>query len=314
MTGVHPNRAMHPTWTRHELALPPSGPWSDLDAVRAFRPTVLEEPDGTLHMWYSGHDGETGRILEAVQEPGQPWRRLGPGVEAGSSGASDAQGVEAPSVVRSPTGFSMAYAGSDGDDTRLHMATSDDGHRWEARGSFMERGGGAGSGDANHPCLVVTGDRWWLFYSSYHGAGAGRRAEILAAVSRNGISWDPIGTVLAPSGDELAVAEPCVLVRQRQFTMLFVCDNGTPASIDMATSRDGVAWDRRGTTLRLGQRGGGDRASTRIGSPIAAHLQDGRLRMWYSVHTNGDVVGSCRLGSPEFERTISDRPDTSQAP
>lgn len=269
--------------------------------MRAFRPTVLEEPDGTLRMWYSGHDGEIGRILEAVQEPGQPWRRLGPSVEAGSSGASDARGVEAPSVVRSPAGFSMAYAGFDGNETRLHMATSDDGHRWRAHGAFMERNS-ADSGDANHPCLVVTGDRWWLFYSGYYGTGDGRRSEILAAVSLDGVSWDAIGTVLAPSGDELAVAEPSVLVRQRQFTMLFVCDNGTPASIDMATSRDGLSWDRRGTTLRLGQRGGGDRASIRIGSPIAAHLRDGRLRMWYSVRTSGDTVGSCRLWSTDFER------------
>jgi predicted GH43/DUF377 family glycosyl hydrolase len=291
--------------------------------VRAFRPTVLEEPDGTLRMWYSGHDGETGRILEAVQEPDQPWRRLGPSVEAGSCGASDAHGVEAPSVVRSATGFLMAYAGSNGSDTRLHMATSDDGHRWEAQGTFMEPDD-PDSGGANHPCLVVTGEGWWLFYSGYDGSAADggesesagdggvRRVEILAAVSRNGASWEPVGTVLAPAGGEVAVAEPSVLVRQRQFTMLFVSDVGTQASIDMATSRDGVAWDRRGTTLRLGRPGAGDRAPNRIGSPIATHLHDGRLRMWYSIHANGDPTGRCRLWSTEFERTPSGRHDASQ--
>jgi predicted GH43/DUF377 family glycosyl hydrolase len=293
--------AKQPTWTRHEPALPPSGPWSHLDAVRASRPTVLEEPDGTLRMWYSGHDGQTGRILEARQEPGQPWRRLGPSLEAGS-GACDAHGVESPSVVRSPTGFLMAYAGSDGNRTRLHAATSDDGHDWEAQGTLLEQGG-AHSEDANHPCLIVTGERWSLFYSGYHASGDGRRAHILAAVSWDGASWEPLGPVLTPRGDELAVSEPCVLVRQRHFTMLFVCDDGTPASIEMATSRDGVEWDRRGTTLRLGESGESDRMANRIGSPVAAHLQDGRLRLWYSIHT-GDTMGG----------TASDRHATGQAP
>lgn len=101
-----------------------SGALADLDRLRAFRPSVLEEDDGTLRMWYSGHDGSTGRILEAVQPPGQPWERLGISVDAGSCGESDAFGVEAPSVVRTPVGFLMAYAGSDGADTRLHMASS----------------------------------------------------------------------------------------------------------------------------------------------------------------------------------------------
>ena len=64
-------------WTCHREVLPVSGALADLDRLRAFRPSVLEEDDGTLRMWYSGHDGSTGRILEAVQPPGQSWERLG---------------------------------------------------------------------------------------------------------------------------------------------------------------------------------------------------------------------------------------------
>src|SRR4029453_12231938 len=151
------------SWTRHRIVFSKAGPWAELDRLRSFRPSVLEADNGTLRMWYSGHDGSTGRILEAVQEPGQPWQRLGISLDSGFSGASDSFGVEAPSVVRTPVGFLMAYAGSDGADTRLHMASSDDGHRWEALGMFLQRGELDAIG-ATHPCLVVTGERWGFYY------------------------------------------------------------------------------------------------------------------------------------------------------
>jgi predicted GH43/DUF377 family glycosyl hydrolase len=283
------------SWTRHRAVLTGSGPWADLDRLRSFRPSLLEADDGTLRMWYSGHDGSTGRILEAVQEPGQPWRRLGISIDAGSSGASDAFGVEAPSVVPTPGGYLMAYAGSDGAETRLHMATSVDGHRWQAQGTFMQRGEPDAIG-ATHPCLVVTGERWWLFYSGYDGSDNGRRAAIMAAVSPNGASWDRVGPVLEPARDEVAVSEPWVLVRHRHFTMFYVSEAGARAAIDMATSDDGVTWDLRGTTLAPGDVGDD---SGRVQSPSAMHLSDGRLRLWYATHMAGDPADGYHLWSAD---------------
>jgi predicted GH43/DUF377 family glycosyl hydrolase len=261
----------------------------------------MEEPDGTLRMWYSAHDGATGRILEAVQEPGHEWRRLGISIDAGCSGASDAYGVEAPSVVVTPAGFLMAYAGSDGGDTRLHMATSEDGHEWQPQGTFMQREDADAVG-ATHPCLVVTGEGWWLFYSGYDGSSDGRRAEIMTAVSPNGAAWDRVGTVLAPAAGELALSEPSILVKQRSFTMVFVCDDGARATIDMATSRDGVSWDRRGSTLRVEPR---DREVHRLRSPVAVHLRHRGLRLWYSARTTDDEANGCRLWETDFVTAVA---------
>jgi predicted GH43/DUF377 family glycosyl hydrolase len=285
------------SWTNHQQVLPESGPWSHLDSLRAFRPSVVQEPDGTLRMWYSGHDGTTGRILEAVQAPGQPWERLGVCLDAGATGSTDAYGVEAPSVVRLPEGFLMAYSGSDGADSRLHMAASPDGHEWEPQGTFLPRGEADAVG-ATHPCLVITGEQWWLFYSGFDGADEGRRAEIMAAVSTDGRSWSRVGSVLRPGPGELALSEPSVLVRQRRFTMVFVCDDGIRASIDTATSRDGVSWDRRGSTLRLGRQ---SNRPNRIRSPNAAHLDDGSLHLWYSTRSGEDPPGSCRMWTAAFD-------------
>lgn len=249
-------------------------------------------------MWYSGHDGSTGRILEALQEPGQDWRRVGLSLDAGAAGSSDSYGVEAPSVVRTPGGFLMAYAGSDGAGTRLHMATSDDGHRWEAHGTIMHRGESDAVG-ATHPCLVVTSGCWWLFYAGYDGSDASRRAQIMAAVSPDGASWDRVGTVLAPSAAEVALSEPSVLVRQRHFTMLYVSDDGTRSVVDMASSGDGVSWNRRGTTLGRSPAGP---ETTGIRGPSVLNLHHGGLRLWYSARAPSDEVDGCRLWSADFVR------------
>src|ERR1051325_3469 len=193
-------------WHLDGQILPDSGPTPDLESLRAFAPCVVEENDGTLRMWYSGHDGSTSRILEAVQRPGHPWERRGVSIDVGLTGESDAYGVESPSVVFTPRGYLMAYAGSDGAETRLHIAASSDGRLWEPLGTFLQREQADAVG-ATHPCLVVTSGRSWLFYAGYDGSHNGRRATILAAVSDSGASWDRVGPGLAPGGHEVALLE-----------------------------------------------------------------------------------------------------------
>jgi hypothetical protein len=151
-------------WETPRPLFPAPRPGGAPDSWRAFGPSVLQEPDGRLRMWYSGDDGSTCRILEAEQQPGLDWEHLGLSIDAGMWGETDAYGVESPSVVVTPGGYLMAYAGSDGADTRLHMASSHDGHAWEALGPFIQRGEDDAVG-ASHPCLIVTGSRWWLFYA-----------------------------------------------------------------------------------------------------------------------------------------------------
>jgi predicted GH43/DUF377 family glycosyl hydrolase len=283
-------------WQLDGQILPPSGATSELESVRAFGPSVVEEDDGTLRMWYSGHDGSTSRILEAVQRPGGPWERRGVSIDVGLAGESDAYGVESPSVVLTPGGYLMAYAGSDGADTRLHMATSSDGRLWGPLGTFMQREEADAVG-ATHPCLVVTSERWWLFYSGYDGSENGRRASILAAVSDSGASWDRLGPVLEPDRDEIAVLEPWVVMSQRRFSLFYVSDDGRRTSIQMATSADGLSWDRRGTTLP----GSGDDVDTLDErSPCVLRLRDGTLRLWFTSRPSGDASAAYNLCSATF--------------
>ena len=284
-------------WYLDGQILPGSEAPSELESLRTFGPSVVEEDDGTLRMWYSGHDGSTSRILEAVQRPGGPWERRGVSIDVGFAGESDAYGVESPSVVFTPDGYLMAYAGSDGADTRLHMAKSSDGQLWKPLGTFLEREEADAVG-ATHPCLVVTSQLWWLFYSGYDGSENGRRAAILAAVSDSGASWDRLGPVLEPGRDELAVFEPWVVMSQRRFSMFYVSDDGRRSAIQMATSEDGLSWDRRGNTLP----GSGDDVDTlEERSPCVLRLRDGSLRLWFTSRPTGDVSAAYHLCSATFD-------------
>lgn len=276
------------------------------DSLRALRPWVLEEGNGVLRMWYSGHDGTTGRILAAIRRPGGPpggtsdgaWERRGIAVDAGFAGESDQYGVESPCVVRTPGGYLMAYAGFDGETTRLHMATSEDGQAWTAQGTIMRRGPEEALG-ASHPCLLRTATRagWWLFYCGYDGSHDSRHAAILAAVSPTGASWDRIGVVLEPTGEEVAISHPCVLVIARTFYMFYATDDGERNAIAMATSSDGMAWDRHGTVLEA-TRGAPEHGG--VHTPCVIRCHDGSLRLWYAALAGGDAALGFRIRAARF--------------
>jgi predicted GH43/DUF377 family glycosyl hydrolase len=285
-------------WTREGAILQPESE-GELDGMRASHPWVVED-DGGLRMWYTGSDGTTSRILQAVQPSGGAWRRLGVAVDAGFAGGSDGYGVESPCVVSTPGGYLMAYAGSDGQVTRLHMATSVDGQRWTAQGTIMQHGA-EDRVAATHPCLLTTEQRWWLFFSGYGGWANSRRSVVLAAVSATGASWDRLGPVLEPERGELAVSSACVLEIARTFHMFYVSEDGDRASIALATSTDGASWDRRGTTLApTGEQPEGRSVDT----PCVVRLKDGSLHMWYSALGLGDTGLAYRICSATFTGSL----------
>jgi predicted GH43/DUF377 family glycosyl hydrolase len=282
-------------WIREGAAFASRTP-AEPDSLRALRPWVLEEAGHTLRMWYSGHDGTTGRILAAVRRPGGAWERLGVAIDAGFAGDSDRYGVESPSVVHTLGGYLMAYAGFDGEATRLHMATSDDGQHWTTQGTIMQRGPDEAVG-ASHPCLLATEAGWWLFFCGYDGSQDSRHAAILAAVSPTGASWDRVGTILEPVAAELAVSHPCVIEIARTFYMFYASDDGGTSSVAVATSADGLSWNRHGTVLAASDDGAEQGG---VYSPCVVRLHDGSLRMWYAALAGSDAALAYQISSASF--------------
>jgi predicted GH43/DUF377 family glycosyl hydrolase len=247
-------------------------------------------------MWYSGSDGTTSRILAAERPPGGVWERQGIAIDAGFAGDSDSYGAESPCVVKTPGGYLMVYGGFDGETSRLHMATSDDSHRWDPQGTIIQRGP-EDAGGANHPCLLITGERWWLFFTGYPGSSGDQRTVLAAAVSQAGASWDRVGTILEPERGEVAVSHPCVLEVSRTFYMFYASDIGGPIRIALATSSDGLSWDRRGAVLEpAGQ--GPDGLS--VHTPCVVKHHDGSFGMWYAGVPVGDEELGYRICSARF--------------
>lgn len=275
-------------WSKPQLALPLDGRWSELDAGGASGPCVLETAGGR-RLWYTGNDGSTARVLAARRAADGSWERLGVAVEPGLAGETDEFGVEAPSVVHTPGGYLMAYAGSDGANTRLHMASSPDGEHWSPQGVFLQRESEDAVG-ATDPSLVVA-NGWWLFYAGYDGSLDCRRAQILAAVSQDGASWDRLGVVLEPEPTEVAVTEPSVLSSFTGYEIFYVTETEpSETAISIATSSDGLNWSRRGTTV------GPDHAGySGIHSPCPFRNPGGQLQLWFAARESSSPLEPERL-------------------
>jgi predicted GH43/DUF377 family glycosyl hydrolase len=269
--------------------LRPSGPFAELDRHRAWRPSVLRGDGAVLRMWYGGHDGSVSRVLAAEQRPRDGWTRLGVSVDTGLAGPSDAGGTDAPSVVRTPTGFVMAYVGSDGAATRVHLARSVDGTGWQSCGAFRAPGGQDATAT---PCLVWAKGRLWLYYT---GRDEGGRASVFAATSTDGADWSDAGLVFGPPGDDHGVSDPWIVADDDEFLMLYLRAGERHPSVSLATSTDGMAWSPR-APLDLGRR---HHDAGSIGGPSAMRLPGGPLRVWYAAANEGDTSGGCRLWSAD---------------
>jgi predicted GH43/DUF377 family glycosyl hydrolase len=217
-------------------------------------------------------------------------------IDAGFAGDSDSYGAESRCVAKTPGGYLMVYGESDeGDQSPPHgdvgglpsLGCSGDHHA----GCPEDAGG------ANHPCLLMTGERWWLFYRGYPGLGPGQRSVLVAAVSQTGASWDRVGTILEPEAGEVAVSHPCALEISRTIYTFYASDVGGPIRIALATSSEGLSWDRRGTVLEpAGQ--GPDGSS--VHTPCVVRLHDGSVGMWYAGIPIGDEALGYRICSARF--------------
>jgi hypothetical protein len=210
--------------------------------------------------------------------------------------------------VQVDEGYLMVYGGFDGQDSCLHVATSPDGHHWSGGGPIVPDETGRLVGRA--PSLLIRADQWWLFYSASigpervdangangaNGSRGPRRAAILGAVSKPGGPWDLIGSVLEPDPGE-AVSHPCVVEISRTHYMFYASEDGQQSSIALATSADGVEWERRGIVVSATD---DDPDTWAVTAPCVVRLRDGSLRMWYARRPWGDDRLAYTIGSAVF--------------
>ncbi|PQO28134.1 hypothetical protein [Blastopirellula marina] len=145
-----------------------------------------------------------------------------------------------------------------------------------------------GEGNVYAPDILLENGTYRMWYG---GLGKDGHDRIHYAESKDGIGWKKRGVVLE---DKTAnhVNDPSVLrVKDRYFMYYTVASAGVTDRIDVATSEDGIKWQRHGTALQAGNPGEWD--GLLVGRPSVL-FEDGQFKMWY------DGRKDLPLGAPDL--------------
>ncbi|MCK6528528.1 glycosyl hydrolase [Myxococcota bacterium] len=254
----------------------------------------------------------------------EPTPLFGPG----TPGAWDEEHVFGSTVLRGRDGdWYLWYGGRDralprvGDCPlgRIGLATSPDGIRWRRLPGWTRSGCVLGSGrPGRFDSMVVgqahclrDGELLFLWYTGSDGEGTSARApdgrgfglRIGAAVSRDGRKWVPVdgeGPRAASLGrgdgtawDSARTSSPCVVrAPDGRWHMYYVGADVTRerAQIGVATSRDGLSWEKVGPVLGAGARGSFDADAPGSASALR---RSGRFHLFYE---GTDAEGRRRIG------------------
>lgn len=171
----------------------PSNNLIAFDCKGVFNPQILQINDSLWYMWYSGLDISSfdSQVGLAVSSDGINWERYStePVLEWGPPGSWDEKVVYAGTVLFEDGIFKMWYTGMKNSTYQIGYATSNDGISWTkyVNNPIM------GMYDAN-PFVIRTGWGYEMWYN--HPGGLGM--FICYAGSIDGITWEYLGTVLAP--------------------------------------------------------------------------------------------------------------------
>lgn len=296
-------------WTQH-----PESPVLEPGADEAWDNRVISEAkviyDGQgYHAWYAGRQrGPPGLKMPmdvgyARSPDGVEWEKPldRPVLVRGPRGSYDENMITAPYVLYDGQRFWMWYGAVDfRADWSINLATSEDGLQWTKH--------------EHNPLLTETHDQRWdavyltepavlydgqQFRMWYNGASATTETLLGYATSPDGVTWtryaedQPVLTTgLDGAWDDFAVARASVLYDGEQFRMWYEGHDGRTWRIGMATSENGIEWDKSpdNPIVDLGPEGAWD--SQVVSEPHV--LFDGHTyRLWHSGY-DGDRY---RVGS-----------------
>jgi len=150
--------------------------------------------DGTeFRMWYTGSDGEVGRVGYATSPDGSTWTKHpgSPVMDAGAPGAFDDLGVWPGTVIFDGERYRMWYTGAHGTvssdwDWRIGYAESADGLSWIRHpGPVLEPAPGWESWLVYGPSVIYDGLTYRMWYTGHSSS----HITIGYAVSQDGVQW-----------------------------------------------------------------------------------------------------------------------------
>lgn len=132
-----------------------------------------------------------------------------------------------------------------------------------------------GEGNVYAPEIIFENGIYRMWYG---GLGKDGHDRIHYAESKDGLTWKKRGVVLEDNTANHVNDPSVVRVKDRYFMYYTVAGAGVTDRIDLATSKDGITWKRKGTALRAGKPGEWD--GLLVGRPSVL-FEDGQFRMWY---------------------------------
>lgn len=201
--------------------------------------------DGTRYrMWYSGYDGVLQRIGLALSGDGVTWQKHGVAVlSPGDAGAWDGAGVSGPCVLSTGSGYTMFYAGYDGQHLRIGRATSRDGVTWQkvqtapvldlGEGEAWDREG------VSDPAVLYDGRSYRMWYTGFDG----ELRRLGYATSANGVTWEKLaGDPVLAEGNEgtwnsAGLSGPAVVQVGGTYRLWYTGSDGQHLRLGYATSQ-----------------------------------------------------------------------------
>lgn len=257
--------AERPAWlVRHRLARPvvmPSADPAAIDALAVECPKVYRH-DGRWWMFHTVIREDDGvqlkRIGLAVSDDLLRWEKRGLVVDAGAPGSWNAGGVSAPCLVHDGAQWWLFHdgfpePGYEQGRSGIGAVTSTDFVTWHPHPAnpLMRPNDDPDSWNAQnlYQCFILPrDDQWWMYYNARNNGGL---EQMGLATSGDLVSWTdhPANPILTngPWGaslDFVIIGDPWVIRRDGLWWMFYFGYDGTHARELLATSADGIAWDR----------------------------------------------------------------------
>lgn len=259
-------------------------------------PTVLfDSVHSEFTMWFTSGTGLYSShfsISTAVSQDGEHWYPYAknPVLRVGSSGAFDADVLDAPRVVKRGTEYLMCYTGTKAGVYSIGAATSSDGRTWKKLDNNpVIAPGPSGAWDSRIVGYCDVLEKDGTLYMWYNGAKGDHWEGIGLATSIDGKVWtkyagNPVFVPGQSGWDSHEVATPTVVAISGLFVMLYegMAQPG-PSWFGVAFSQDGIHWTR-GSSQPVFAAGQGWESLLGTADLL---FKDNTLHMWYSGRSDG---------------------------
>ena len=286
-------------WTHVDLSVKSAGTSPEWDSLTSQvvdtlanvsgRPTVLKD-GSTYHLWYGTSDDTLYHTTST-----NPAEFI-EGTLTTFTGVTPIE-VASPAVFKEDsTSYMVAYGATDSKSFNWYSST--DGNNWTNKGLAFDAAGMGDISKIDAPFVFKDGETYRLYFQKKNTAGS--QYHIHAAETNSpGSSFALVNSgnpVLSPTPgtwDGAYVMHPWVVKDEDKYFMWYSAHPGTNQQIGLATSSDGIAWEKSSANPVIGP----------LGEPAVIN-DNGIWRIWY-LGTGKAIKYQTALSPLDLRQTIA---------